>query len=75
MQHANKEVPSGYAAGLLLMVVGAGIGREESMMDLGSIWSSGLHLHPGFLSLQGDTPQAGANSVLGGSSPLVVPIL
>lgn len=34
-----------------------------------------LHLHPGFISLQGDAPQAGAASVLGGSSPLVVPIL
>ena len=75
MQHTNKVVPSGYAARLLLMVVGTGVGREESRMDLGSVWSSVLHFHPGFLSLQGDAPQAGATSLLGGSSPLVVSIL
>lgn len=56
MQHTNKEVPSGCAARLLLMVVSTGTGREESKMDLGSVRSSVLHLHPGFLSLQGDAP-------------------
>lgn len=40
MQHTTKEVPVGCAAGLLLMVVGPGIGREDSRVDLGSIWSS-----------------------------------
>lgn len=73
MQHTKKNFPSGYAARLLLMVVGTGIGREESRMDLGNIWSSVLHLHADFLSLQGHAFQAGATS--DGSSPLVVPIL
>lgn len=41
-QHASKGVPSGYAVRLLLMIVGTGIGREESRMDLGSLWSSVL---------------------------------
>lgn len=74
MQHIDKEVPSGCAARLLLMVVGTGIGRGESRTDLGSIWSSVLHLHWAFLSLQGDVPQAGTTSILSGSSPLVVPV-
>lgn len=74
-QHASKGVPSGYAVRLLLMVIGTSVGREESRMDLGSLWSSVLHLHPGFLSLRGDAPQAGATSVLDGFSLLVVPIL
>lgn len=69
IQQANNVVLSGYSARLLRMVVGTGIRRDESRMDLGSIWSSVLHLHPGFLSLQGDAPSA-----LGGSSLLVVPI-
>lgn len=75
MQHAKKQVPSVYAARLLLMVVGTGIGKEESGMDLGSIWSSVLYLRPGCLSLQGGAPQAGATSVMGRSSLLVVLVL
>lgn len=74
MQQANNVVLSGYAARLLRMVVCTGIRREESRVDLGGIWSSVLHLHPGFLSLRGDAHQTGAPSALGGSSPLVVPI-
>jgi len=64
MQHTTKDIPSGCAARLLLVVVGLGIGVEESRMDLGSVWSSVLHLHPGFVSLQGDARQAGSASVL-----------
>lgn len=58
MQDTNKEVPSGYAARLLLKVVGTGIGREESRTVLASICSSLLHLHPGVLPFQGDASQA-----------------
>lgn len=70
MQSANK-VPSGYAARLLLVVVGMGIRRAESRRDMVQC----PLFNPGFLSLQGDAPQAEATSLLGGSSPLAMPIL
>lgn len=70
MQCANK-VPSGCAAGLLLVVVGMGIMRTESRMDMVPC----PLCNPGFHSLQGDAPQAGATSLLGGSSPLAMAIL
>lgn len=57
------------------MVVGTDAGGGGLRVNLGSRWSGVLHLHPSFLSLQRGAPQAGAAPVMGGSLPVLVPII